>query len=136
MQRLFHIANTVINTEVETTPNDHFLQELEKVFNQFVDEIARKCKEKMGDDFDTLTKVIDWDLLHGFTALDELIFHLNFIIFYFRTIILAGLQKERFCDRFSFYIFLYKLSNLCTILVTPTITFLLRPKTQLKELQI
>jgi hypothetical protein len=31
----------------------------------FVRETEAKCKEKLKDDFDTFTKVIDWDLING-----------------------------------------------------------------------
>ena len=71
IKRLFQIAVSVIRTETDEEENDQLLRELEGVFFKFVDGIEFHCKEKMKDDFDTLTRVIDWDLLHGFVTLEE-----------------------------------------------------------------
>ena len=71
IRRLFHIAVSVIRTESEEEVNDQLLSELERVFTKFIEEIESACKDKMKDDFDTLTRVIDWDLLHGFVTLEE-----------------------------------------------------------------
>lgn len=71
IKRLFHIAVSVIRMESEEEVNDQLLHELEHIFRKFVEEIEIQCKDKMKDDFDTLTRVIDWDLLHGFVTLEE-----------------------------------------------------------------
>lgn len=68
MKRLLDIAISVIQSEYHFAeqPNEHFLLELGKIYAQFLDEVESRCKGKMSDDFDTFTKVIDWDLLTGF----------------------------------------------------------------------
>ena len=68
LKRLLDIAIAVIQSEYHfsESPNEHFLIELGKIYSAFVEEVETKCKEKMLDDFDTFTKVIDWDLLSGF----------------------------------------------------------------------
>jgi len=42
-----------------------FLKELRSVYGAFVGEVENRCKEKLMDDFDTFTKILDWDLLSG-----------------------------------------------------------------------
>ena len=71
IKRLFHVAVAVIRSETEEEMNDQLLHELESIFGKFVETIQIQCREKMMDDFDTLTRVIDWDLLHGFVTLEE-----------------------------------------------------------------
>ena len=74
LKRLFNITNSVILSEGEVSVNDLFLSELDKIFEAFLNELSATCMEKMFDDFNTLTTVIDWDLFYGFTNLDEYIF--------------------------------------------------------------
>ena len=71
IKRLFHVAVAVIRAETEEEVNDQLLKELEVIFFKFIDRIQLECKDKMRDDFDTLTRIIDWDLLHGFVTLEE-----------------------------------------------------------------
>ena len=71
IRRLFDIAVSVLRCEEEVELNDHLISELDRVFCKFIDNIESQCKDKMKDDFDTLTRVIDWDLLHGFVSLEE-----------------------------------------------------------------
>lgn len=71
IKRLFQIAVSVIRVESEEEVNHQLLNELESVFGRFIEDIEVQCKDKMKDDFDTLTRVIDWDLLHGFVSLEE-----------------------------------------------------------------
>lgn len=44
---------------------DQFCSELQRVFSGFIEKTERDCREKLKDDFDAFTKIIDWDLLSG-----------------------------------------------------------------------
>ena len=42
-----------------------FIKELRAVYAKFVADVEALCRAKLTDDFDTFTKVLDWDLLAG-----------------------------------------------------------------------
>jgi len=83
MKRIFEISVAVIgsqemllldpNTE-SIGKNDRFLTELCRVYNDFVDGIESRCRARMIDDFESLTKVIDWDLLSSYSPNTEFVF--------------------------------------------------------------
>ena len=69
-ERMFDISVNVLKTEPDSEYGmlgcyELFQNELRQVFRGFVRETEAKCKEKLKDDFDTFTKVIDWDLING-----------------------------------------------------------------------
>eukprot|EP01103_Thecamoeba_quadrilineata_P020001 TRINITY_DN8375_c0_g1_i1.p1 TRINITY_DN8375_c0_g1~~TRINITY_DN8375_c0_g1_i1.p1 ORF type:complete len:842 (-),score=179.78 TRINITY_DN8375_c0_g1_i1:3-2528(-) len=79
MKRLFEVALSVLNTDqwTETTGTGlltlqhQFIDELHRVFDQFVSDTEASCSAKLRDDFDSLTKMMDWDLIHGLTEINE-----------------------------------------------------------------
>lgn len=69
-ERMFDISVNVLKLEPDSEYGmlgcyELFQNELRQVFRNFVRETEGKCKEKLKDDFDTFTKVIDWDLING-----------------------------------------------------------------------
>jgi len=48
-----------------------FMSELRAVFNKFIDATEENCRAKLMDDFETFTKIMDWDLISGFANIRE-----------------------------------------------------------------
>lgn len=63
MSKLFHIvlehmANDSVNTKYKP-----FFEELQKVSDSFIDKVLVDVRHKTDDEFDTFTKIMDWDLM-------------------------------------------------------------------------
>lgn len=78
MKRMFEISIAVLSNEwpkdsqqAVVERNERFLSELKRVYQEFVDQVEERCRVKIMDDFESLTKVIDWDLLTGFPSAFE-----------------------------------------------------------------
>jgi len=50
---------------------EEFVKELRTIFSNFVKTTRDHCKSKAMDDFQAFTKVIDWDLISGFSAITD-----------------------------------------------------------------
>jgi hypothetical protein len=48
-----------------------FIKELRAVYGGFVDNVEELCRSKLMDDFETFTKILDWDLLTGLSDLGK-----------------------------------------------------------------
>jgi len=48
-----------------------FITELKNVYHRFVDTTESDCRVKLMDDFETFTKIMDWDLISGFANLKD-----------------------------------------------------------------
>ncbi|KAH3742895.1 dynamin family GTPase [Pelomyxa schiedti] len=77
-KRLFEIAMAILvqgdNQDPEVTKVAHFdgfIAELRTVYNTFIDNTETQCRLKLFDDFDTFTRILDWDLLGGLGAIKD-----------------------------------------------------------------
>lgn len=50
-----------------------FMKELRVVFYNFIESTEENCRTKLMDDFETFTKIMDWDLISGFANIKEYI---------------------------------------------------------------
>jgi hypothetical protein len=48
-----------------------FIKELRAVYGGFIDSVEELCRSKLMDDFETFTKILDWDLLTGLSDLGK-----------------------------------------------------------------
>jgi len=48
---------------------DQFVKELQSVYDTFVESVELSCRAKLKDDFVSLTKMIDWDLVNIMSGL-------------------------------------------------------------------
>eukprot|EP01101_Sappina_pedata_P002287 TRINITY_DN12531_c0_g1_i1.p1 TRINITY_DN12531_c0_g1~~TRINITY_DN12531_c0_g1_i1.p1 ORF type:complete len:934 (-),score=360.41 TRINITY_DN12531_c0_g1_i1:13-2775(-) len=88
MKRLFKITISVIQTEdqrdtmvlgTENPQNrlgllcqySQFVEELCRVYESFIDKVCSNCSDKLRDDFDSLTKLIDWDLIDALSDINQ-----------------------------------------------------------------
>eukprot|EP01102_Stenamoeba_stenopodia_P000621 TRINITY_DN10596_c0_g1_i1.p1 TRINITY_DN10596_c0_g1~~TRINITY_DN10596_c0_g1_i1.p1 ORF type:complete len:881 (+),score=221.50 TRINITY_DN10596_c0_g1_i1:184-2826(+) len=74
MKRMFSIATEVMKSEFDEdfvilSLYDQFVKELQSVYDSFVDSVESSCRTKLKDDFVSLTKMIDWDLINIMSGL-------------------------------------------------------------------
>lgn len=48
-----------------------FMKELRNIYGAFIDQVEETCRMKLMDDFETFTKILDWDLVTGLSELKE-----------------------------------------------------------------
>ncbi|EFA76188.1 dynamin like protein [Heterostelium album PN500] len=76
MKRLFDIGVSILNNEEGHEMNsvalyEHFITELRARYYKFIEEIEADCKIRLKDDFDTFTKIVDWNLLGGLSEIKQ-----------------------------------------------------------------
>ncbi|GAM21736.1 hypothetical protein SAMD00019534_049110, partial [Acytostelium subglobosum LB1] len=76
MKRLFDISVSILNNEDSNGLNsvslyEHFVSELRIQYYKFIEEIEADCKVRLKDDFDTFTKIVDWNLLGGLSEIKQ-----------------------------------------------------------------
>ncbi|KAF2073270.1 hypothetical protein CYY_005432 [Polysphondylium violaceum] len=70
MKRLFDISVSILKKDDSESSHtvslyDHFLTELKAQYHGFVESIEVDCRNRLRDDFDMFTKIVDWNLLNG-----------------------------------------------------------------------
>lgn len=82
MERLFTIAFSILSSKVPNKGSslkpsreedsyaiiseyEQFKTVLKDVYDSFVNSVAEECERRILDDFETFTKIVDWDLLSG-----------------------------------------------------------------------
>eukprot|EP01133_Synstelium_polycarpum_P000414 gene414-491_t len=76
MKRLFDISVGILNQEESNGMNtialyENFMTELREKYYKFIETIEEDCKVRLKDDFDTFTKIVDWNLLSGMSEIKQ-----------------------------------------------------------------
>ncbi|KAL6054695.1 putative Interferon-induced GTP-binding protein Mx2 [Balamuthia mandrillaris] len=73
MKRLCDISISVMKSTDSGVLNvyEPFVEELRSNYYKFVDQTETVCRDKLMDDFETFTKVLDWDLVSGLSELKD-----------------------------------------------------------------
>ncbi|EGG18151.1 dynamin like protein [Cavenderia fasciculata] len=72
-KRLFDIGVSILSNEEYHTVSLYasFLEEFKSQYFTFIKEIEADCKTRLKDDFDTFTKIVDWNLLNGLNEIKQ-----------------------------------------------------------------
>eukprot|EP01132_Coremiostelium_polycephalum_P003597 gene3597-4479_t len=74
MRRLFDIGVAILRQDHTDQSHtvalyEQFLVELKKKYYSFIETIEKDCKTRLLDDFDTFTKIVDWNLMCGLSEI-------------------------------------------------------------------